>query len=154
MKIEYYICEMNADYQEILLFMEKVNNEFTPCLKETINIPEYVKKITENAIIFLATDNSEIVGMVAIYLNLYPEYSFGTFMSVKKEYRKYEVGIQLEEMYINYFKDSGTKGIRSIVNSNNKPVLKLHKYFGFKVVNKFYDDNLAIDRYELRLDFN
>lgn len=153
MEIEYRICEMNADYDMVLNFMNRVNLEFTPSLEKTINLPEYVRKITQKAVIFLAIDKIKIVGMAAVYLNQLPDYSFGTFLGVQREYRKQEIAFRIEENIIEYFKEHNTKGIKAVVNCDNLSAVKFHKYFGFKVTNKFFDEDLGIDRYEFRLDF-
>ncbi len=154
MDIQYYICEKNIDKNELEEFFFRINSEFTPYLEKNLNICEYAEKLSKNAIIFITKVNNIIVGMAAIYYNTVPDYSFGTFMGVLKEYRKYGIALQLEENYIEYFKKLNTPGIKSVVNCNNKNALKLHKYFGFEILNKFYDEIMNIEKYELILKFN
>lgn len=153
MEIKYEICEMNADYNQILNYLNEVNLDFEPSLREKTDLPEYAKKIATRSIIFKAMYKLEIIGIAAIYLNKSPDYSFGTFFSVKKKYRREGVAFKLQDMYIDYLKNNNTKGVWCVVSCENKTILKFHKYYGFKISEKFYDKKLDVYRYKLILNF-
>jgi len=150
--IEYKTCVKNANYDKVLEFMNKIDLEFTPSLKEKVNIPEYVKKITQKAVIFLALESGGIVGMSAVYYNKFPDYSYGTFLAVLKEYRKREVVFNLQENGLEYLKKHTAKGLKCVVSSNNTVIIKILTYYGYKIFNKFHDEKLGLDRYEMKLD--
>ena len=60
---------MESQKQKLLLFLESINEDFSPPLTDKVSLEEYVNKIIENAELVLESNNEEICGLVVLYCN-------------------------------------------------------------------------------------
>ena len=84
---------------------------------------------------FVAKDGSEWVGVEAVYFNEYPEFSFTTHLSVKKEYQNNSmVGTELMLRQLRYLKKNRTKGLRFSIRKSNTQLLNYHLKTGGRII--------------------
>ena len=135
-KIEYYIYQPETlDYHEFHEYLKKVDHLLIPPLSSRVDLAEYAKRVTERAILFVAKDGEEWVGVEAVYFNEYPEFSFTTHLSVKKEYQEGGVvGMELMLHQLRYLKEHRTKGLRFTIRKSNTQLLNYHLKTGGKII--------------------
>lgn len=75
----------NLEYAEIMFFCEKLGAQ-TPFLFASVNLEEYVKKMSANALFITCRHNKEIVGLISFYMNN-SEYAYLTLVGVLKQFR-------------------------------------------------------------------
>ncbi len=122
------------DDEKMYLFLKETDDYFIPALSARVNLKEWAKKISSNAVVFeLVVDNS-IIGIGATYYNDAPAFSFGTFVCVKKEYQKEMYGVDLIQRMIDYAKENGSAGFKCEVRKSNKPLVKFYKLLGFEII--------------------
>lgn len=136
--ITYHINEPKTlDSQEILSFLRETDELLTPRLSVLVVLEDYVKKITDKAVIFTARDDDKLIGFTAIYFNKAPDFSFSTYTIVRREYQLVGmVGIELASMVKKYIKDNGSAGLRFEIRKSNKPLLKYNLKRGAKIVSE------------------
>ena len=135
-KIEYYIFQPGTiDSQEFHNYLKEVDNLLIPPLSSRVNLAEYAKKVTSKAVMFVAKDGADWVGVEAVYFNEYPEFSFTTHLSVKKEYQNNSmVGTELMLRQLRYLKKNRTKGLRFSIRKSNTQLLNYHLKTGGRIV--------------------
>ena len=136
--ITYHINEPKTlDSQEILAFLRETDELITPRLSVLVVLEDYAKKITDKAVIFTARDDDKLIGLSAIYFNKAPEYSYSTYIMVKREYQQVDmVGIELSSMVKNYIKNNGSTGLRFEIRKTNTPLLKYNLKRGAKIISE------------------
>lgn len=135
-KIEYYIYQPGSlDYHQFWGYLKEVDSLLIPPLSSRVDLAEYAERVCNRAILFVAKDGEEWVGVEAVYFNEYPEYSFTTHLSVKKEYQNdSNVGIELMLRQLRYLKAHRTKGLRFTIRKSNTQLLNYHLKTGGKIV--------------------
>lgn len=134
--IEYAVNEPNTmDVEEILNFLKDTDNLILPALSSLVDLDEYSKKIVEKAVVFVARDESKIIGITAIYFNKAPDYSYSTLTMVKREYQLVEmVGVELSKWVEDYVKSNGSAGLRYEIRKSNKSLVKYHLKRGARIL--------------------
>ena len=135
-KIEYYIYQPGSlDYHQFWGYLKEVDSLLIPPLSSRVDLAEYAERVCNRAILFVAKDGEEWVGVEAVYFNEYPEYSFTTHLSVKKEYQNdSNVGIELMLRQLRYLKAHRTKGLRFTIRKSNTQLLNYHLKTGGKII--------------------
>jgi len=126
--------KINSASMEVLIAFYNENNEtFNPPLSSQIeSIEKYVEKLKNNAVIFEAWDNDELIGLVAAYLNNYEtKIGFITSVIVSRKYQKQGIAKILLEKTIDFAKEKGFEKIHLEVHKENKNAIGLYKTFGF-----------------------
>jgi len=138
MKIEYSIYQPGTlDYHQFWEYLKEVDNLLIPPLSSRVNLAEYAEKVCNRAILFVAKNEQEWVGVEAVYFNKYPDFSFTTHLSVKKEYQNdSNVGMELMLRQLRYLKENGTKGLRFSIRKSNKQLLNYHLKTGGKIISE------------------
>lgn len=136
--IEYNVNEPNTlDVNEVLSFLKETDDLVVPSMSSLCDLDEYAHKITSKAVIFTARDENCIIGLTAIYFNKAPDYSYSTYMMVKREYQLVEmVGMELSNRVRDYAKGNGSAGLRYEIRKSNKPLLRYHLRRGAKIVSE------------------
>ena len=67
MNLSYKIKTASAN--EIMIHLKKCSENFDPPLEKKVNLADYSKKLAEHSVSFEAWMESELVGLVAAYLN-------------------------------------------------------------------------------------
>lgn len=153
--IEYSVNEPKTlDWKELLSFLQETDDLIVPPISSRIDLEEYAKKITENAVVFAARDEESLIGVAAVYYNPYPGYSYSTYFCVKKAYRKIDmVGIKLEELQKEYWTTHWTKGIRFAIRKSNKALVRYHQHNGAKIVSEEQYPDSDITELHMEIDF-
>ncbi len=135
-KIQLYTYQPNTiDYLVFLAFLKETDSLIEPNLSTRVDLTEYAKKVVNNAVMFVAKDGEEWIGVEAVYFNEYPEFSFTTYLCVKQEYQKNStVGMELMLKQLSYLKEHRTKGLRFAIRKTNTPLLKYHLKTGGRIV--------------------
>lgn len=136
--IEYYTYQPDTvDYREFLTFLEDTDDLLIPRLSSRVNLEEYAKKVTKNAVMLVAKKGEEWIGVEAFYFNPYPDFSYTTHLSVRKEYQSEStVGMDLMLRQRRYLKEHKTKGLRFSIRKSNEALLKYHLKMGGRIVSE------------------
>lgn len=125
------------DYRDFLFFLEETDDLIVPRLSSRVNLEDYAKKVTHFATMFVAKKGEEWIGVEAVYYNEYPEFSFSTYLCVKKEYQSNStVGLNIMLMQRKFLKDHRTKGLRFDIRKSNVALLNYHLKTGGKIISE------------------
>ena len=147
-EIKYYTFQPGTvDYHEFLTYLEDTDDLIVPRLSSRVNLEEYAKKVVKNATMFVAKKGSEWIGVEAVYFNEYPEFSYNTHLSVKKEYQSNSnVGMDIMLMQRKYLKEHRTKGLRFAIRKSNAALLNYHIKTGGRIISEHtYPDTDIIE---------
>lgn len=135
-KIEYCIYQPGSlDYHQFWEYLKEVDSLLIPPLSSRVDLAEYAERVCNRAVLFVAKDGEEWVGVEAVYFNEYPDFSFTTHLSVKKEYQNdSNVGIELMLRQLRYLKAHRTKGLRFTIRKSNTQLLNYHLKTGGKII--------------------
>lgn len=126
-----------VDYHEFLVFLLDTDSLIEPHLSTRVNLTDYAKKVVNNAVLFVAKNGEEWIGVEAVYFNEYPEFSFTTYLCVKQEYQKKStVGMELMLMQLRYLKKHRTKGLRFAIRKSNTGLLNYHLKTGGRIISE------------------
>lgn len=133
--IEYFTFQPGtADYQEFLSFLEETDDIMIPPMSTRVNLEDYAKKVVKNATMFVAKKGNEWIGVEAVYVNEFPEFSYTTYLGVKEEYQNNSsVGMELMISCKRYLKKIRTKGLRFGIRKSNNALLNYHIKTGGKI---------------------
>lgn len=136
--IEYFEYQPGTlDYREFLEFLRETDDLIVPRISSRVNLEEYAERVCKRAVLFVAKDGLTWVGVEAVYFNKYPDFSFSTYLCVKKEYQnKTNVGMQLMLNQKKFLKENGTKGLRFAIRKSNAALLNYHLKTGGKILNE------------------
>lgn len=126
--------KINSVSLEVLIAFYNENNEtFNPPLNSQVeSVEKYAEKLKNNAVIFEAWDNDELIGLVAAYFNNYEtKTGFITSVIVSKKYQKQGIAKNLLEKTIDFAKKNGFEKIHLEVHKENRKAIGLYKKFGF-----------------------
>ncbi len=122
----------SADVDDILKHLTGCKDNFIPRLDQTVDIPEYAKKIAQHAVTFEAWSGKELIGLIAAYFNDAQSRSgFITNVSVMKEFAGKGIASQLVKDCIRFAKEQKFNQVSLEVNENNQPAIKLYKKHNF-----------------------
>ena len=154
-KTEYYIYQPGSlDYHQFWGYLKEVDSLLIPPLSSRVDLAEYAERVCNRAILFVAKDGEEWVGVEAVYFNEYPEYSFTTHLSVKKEYQNdSNVGIELMLRQLRYLKAHRTKGLRFTIRKSNTQLLNYHLKTGGRIIGEHTIPNSDVVMVEMEKDY-
>jgi len=123
----------SASFDVLIAFYNENNENFNPPLNSQVkSIEKYVEKMKNNAVIFEAWNDYELIGLVAAYFNNYEtKIGFITSVIVSKKYQKQGIAKILLEKTIDFAKEHGFEKIQLEVHNENKNAIELYKKFGF-----------------------
>lgn len=143
--VEYKV--KTADYDDLLLHLQRCNSKFIPNLDSRINIETYSKKIIEKAITFEAWDDLVLIGLVAAYFNsTETKAAYITSVSTIESYSGMGVASRLLDMCIEYGNLHKYFKIRLEVSEGNISAIRLYKKYGFSEVGNV-NDTLSMEKY-------
>lgn len=131
--------------KHLLIFIEKVDDDFSPSLSSRINLNTYVDKLLSQADIYAYIIAGEIKGVVAYYAND-PDLidAYISFIAVDKMYRNAGIGNTLMRWVINDLKTKGFTYIK-LTARKSSPSVDFYKRFGFLAMNEFSYSNSDVD---------
>lgn len=127
------------DINEILF---ATDNDFIPKLSQKKKITEISDKFKNYAVVVIAYVDNIPAGLVAFYSNASPKLSYLSVICVKKEYRKYGIGKNLELRCIEICKENNSSGIELNMRKSNLALLNSRLKIGYTIMRE-YQDNLS-----------
>jgi len=142
-KIEYNVFEKGyIDFTIILDFLKNNDDALIPHLSERVNLFEYSNKLSKKAIHFTAFQNEQLAGILSLYFNQYPRFSFCPYFCVNKDYTNQSIGNTLLKMAVNYCMSNRSSGIKLTVNKDNLSAIKFYKKNDFySIEERFYPNS-------------
>ena len=134
----------NEDIEKQLLQCSKL---FSPALDTYVSIPDYSKKIRENAVTVEAWHSDELIGLVACYLNNDRTHEgYITNVSVIHDYQGKGVAKKLIKNTIEEALNKKFKTLNLEVEVNNKWAIGLYRRSGFVLNGRLGSKYLMINR--------
>lgn len=125
---------MSITSDQVQKHLEAVSKSFVPNLSSYVNIENYSKKIAEKAVLFFEKDNnSNLIGLVAVYDNNEEKFGWITNVSVNPFVHNKGIASKLLKECINFFKNKNYSNIKLEVFDNNEKAIKLYKKHNFKL---------------------
>ena len=141
------------DCPSIIEYIKSIDSLFPVPISEKTNISDYVMKLYKNGTIILAMHSSEIIGIIAGYMNdSKKNTSYISILGVKKEYQKQKVGIKLFKIFQMLSKKEGLKNILLSVHKENKVAINFYLKNGFKRINSNISGNNYDYSFKKKLD--
>jgi len=130
----------NIAQEELLNFLNEVNEDTSfigQHLAERVNISEYCNKIYNNAFLFTANHEDELVGIIAIYLNdENKKAGYITLVHIKRGFRNMGIASSLLKDIILFSLKKDFKYIDLEVSIDNINAIYLYKKHGFVPIQK------------------
>ncbi len=126
-----------ATKDDLYLHFQKCDSQFIPALSERVNLKNYAKKLCENAELFEAWHEFELVGVFSVYLNnKESKIGFISNVSVLTNYVKKGLASQLLKQVVSKtIKLDFLELMLEVHSINNKAIMFYTKY-GFKIISK------------------
>lgn len=117
-----------------LTFIKKIDNYFTPPLKDKVNINEYTDKILKKAYINYKIFNNDIIALFAGYISNGTVYI--TLFAVDELYHGQKISHRLLKDTIDILKEKKIKTVKLEVYKNNTRAICFYEKFNFKITNE------------------
>lgn len=118
---------------DIYNFLLEIDKDFPTPLSNKVNLKKYVDKIQRYAIIFKATCDTTIMGMVVMYCNdTTSKLAYIPLVATKKECRGLGIGKSLIKSAICFARKAMFKKIG--IHTESPTALKLYVSLGFKLI--------------------
>ena len=135
-----------ASTEAVLDHFKKCNDLFIQRLSRKVNLADYIKKIVENAVMFEAWNEKDLVGLIAAYYNK-GNTVFITNVSVIKQQERTGIGSTLLNSCIQFGKEQHFTELILEVFSENTSAIYLYKKNNFKIVS--VKDEVTVMQMEL-----
>lgn len=124
-------CE--GAYGKLLSFLQSVDTDFRPALSDKVYLPDYVRKIIENAALVVEEDGDKIVGLAVVYCNNeLTKRAYISLVGVAAGYRNKGIAKNLVTRAIQVVREQRFTVIG--IHSNNPVAIRLYQSFGFELV--------------------
>lgn len=135
----------SANQFEITKHLERCNLLFKPPLDTSVNIKEYSEKLFEKSFRFEVKNNSELIGLAAVYF--LPDKTFVSNFSIEKQWLGKGISKELMRRVINESKEKNLKCICLEVFKENKRAVSFYSRYGFVLDQE--DENKLILKKEI-----
>lgn len=126
------ISKDNFSYDEIKLFLEKVDKTFPVPLSKKQNIETYASKLHDKSTICAVFENHEIVSMIAGYIeNVIDDMAYISIVATLPEYYGMGYAHKLVEEFIDSCKKRKLRAVHLYAVASNIAAMKLYKKIGF-----------------------
>lgn len=142
----YVFTEDKASLQDVFDHLYACSHRFVPSLDSRVDILQYSTKICENATTYECWNDSELVGLVAVYVS--EDVMFVTSVSVLHEHARRGIASELVKCCIQSARRLNLLKIRLEVNKSNTRACELYLAHGFKhagQVDTTGPDNLILE---------
>ena len=123
----------SASHDEILKHLWCCDKNHTPKLSDRLDIPTYAKKLFENSVTFEAWSESNLIGLVAIYLDDEKQ-GFISNVSVSDQFMNKGIAKVLMQHCINDAINKRLSALSLEVSNKNNTAIYLYTKFGFKYI--------------------
>lgn len=141
------------DPEELFQFVQESDSLFIPLLSTRTDLKEYSYKMALNATLFITRKGNELIACNAVYINPKPNYSFATFLAVKKEYENYGIGARLIIKAVKYAQKQNTNYYQLEMRASNIAMLEFYKHLGFRIIGEELYPGTTELRLTLQKDF-
>lgn len=119
--------------EDIFLHLEKCANNFVPPLKTRVDLDNYANKLFSHAIIFEASTNNKLIGLVAGYFNDHStRCGYITNVSVISDYQSCGIASNLIKKCLSYSRTVGFEAIKLSVHKKNVKAVQFYLRNGFQ----------------------
>lgn len=137
-EIKYKLFDKDKSSQIFIYdILHSTNNDFIPALSSKVDIQGISKKFASLASVIIAFVDNIPVGLVAYYNNPAPNFSYLSIICVKKEFRGYGIGRNLEIKCLNNCKNFNSSGLTLNMRVSNQKLLKSRLELGYKIVKEY-----------------
>lgn len=126
------------------------SDSFVPPLNTYVDIPEYAKKLKKYSVTFEAWNNSDLVSLIACYLNNEKKSGFITNVSTNPMFQGKKITTQLFLMMFNYMILKNYILLSLEVNRLNTKAVNYYIKLGFKI-NRI---NSTTEKFNMFLNLN
>lgn len=134
---EYCFSTNKSNLEQISSHLYKCDTQFSPRLSTQVNLDDYAKKIFHNAIRHEAWLDENLIGLIAIYYNIFDQkFGYITNISIQNKHSRNQIASTLLKTAINDAKANNLKKIELQVHKSNIPALALYKKFSFLKANE------------------
>ena len=140
---QYVVVNKNNKYDanELIEFVEEIDDLFPIKISSKVNIPEYINKLLEKGIIVIAKNNNKIIGVVTGYINDFErKEAYISMVGIKKEYQNKGIGKILVNIFSNIAFNSKFERIKLETHRDNSNAINFYKRNNFICV----DENASI----------
>ena len=124
---------MLHDERSLLLFLNKVDKDFSPPLSSKVDLKDYILKIQEKAELITEEQNGLIRGLVILYCNDFEtKIAYISLVGDLPEFRGMGIAKICMSQAINVAKEKGMK--RIMIHSNNPVAVKIYNDLGFHII--------------------
>jgi len=121
--------------EDIISFMEGVDNDFIPPIASRVNYENYVDKLYQQAVMFIACRNNVIMGLAACYCNDMVRYIADlSYIDVHKEARGMGIGRSIMLNCMAHARKKHMQIMRTKTAEQNNRVIDFYLGLGFKVI--------------------
>lgn len=114
--------------------VERLLLEFDKCFRPTIlseernlNIKEYSKKLSENAVFFIQKDREKNVGFATVYSNSKDRVAYLVFLAIHDKYRKKGYGYNILKKIEEIALENGMDNMKLEVRKNNTNAIRFYE---------------------------
>ena len=115
--------------------LNECSNSFVPSLDTYVDIDDYSEKIYQKAVKFEAYIDKDLIGLIALYINLDIKTTFITNISVLPDYQGSKITKILFANCLEYVISNNFDKITLEVKSDNIRACKFYKKNGFQITN-------------------
>ena len=114
-----------------------------PHLKEKIDdYSEYAEKLQKNALVFTATENNSVCGMMVFYANdTVTKTSYLSLIGLLPHAQGRNIGANLMNFWENYSSNAGMQKLKLEVDTDNIHAINFYKKHNFSCMNKKNDNS-------------
>lgn len=124
----------NMVKNQILDFLERINNEYPVSLIEKIDFQEYITKVFKFGFILEAKVNNSIVGILTFYANNHREKEgVISLIGVLNKYRRFGIASKLYLKSFEIMKEEGMVKVFTFTHKDNYESIKFHEKLGFYI---------------------
>lgn len=125
--------ENKSCLENVYAFLVNINKEYNPPLDAKVDLRQYAEKILDSAVLFVETDNSNIVGMVVLYCNdESTKRAYIPLVGVLPAFQRQGIAKRLMQEAISYVKEHNYRVIG--IHSNNPIAVKAYCNLGFNII--------------------
>jgi N-acetylglutamate synthase-like GNAT family acetyltransferase len=138
--------------EDIKKHLEECSIHFAPALDTYVNIEEYANKIYNKAVRFEAFNDSKLIGLIAMYVDLNKKIGFITNVSVDIEYKGKGVGSALISEVKRHAAKHNIKTIELEVYNENIKAISFYNNHNFETSG--LNGTTSFMQYKLERDYN
>lgn len=150
MKYRYELIDKNNFiYDDLYIFLNKVDNDLPIPISSKIKIDTFLSKIFNLGKVYCAFDNDKLIGTCFFYCNdENQDLAFLTLLVIDAKYRHKGIGNRLVDLMIKHCKMLSFKRLRLYTRFNNVQAIQFYKKIGFQEVKS---DRIGDIMFELKL---